>query len=97
MYEGEPLEVKIRKAMNENKPITDGTVPLIYTDKKNGVMPAYDIRTDRFEIARQLEETRQKMNFAKRDELIDFEDDQDVENGTDSQKNTGETSQSETA
>ena len=29
----------------------DGVFPTIYTEKKNGVQPEFDIRTDRFEIA----------------------------------------------
>lgn len=29
----------------------DGVFPTIYTEKKDGVLPEYDIRTDRFEVA----------------------------------------------
>ena len=29
----------------------DGVFPTIYTEKKDGVQPEFDIRTDRFEIA----------------------------------------------
>ena len=29
----------------------DGVFPTIYTEKKDGVRPEYDIRTDRFEVA----------------------------------------------
>ena len=29
----------------------DGVFPTIYTEKKDGVQPEYDIRTDRFEVA----------------------------------------------
>lgn len=50
-YEAEPLEVKMRRILETNEPI-DESLPEIYTDKKDGVLPAYDIRTDRFEIAR---------------------------------------------
>lgn len=42
----------MRKVVNNNEPI-DNVAPLIYTDKKDGVLPQYDHRTDRFEIARQ--------------------------------------------
>lgn len=48
--EGETLEQKIRRIVNNKEPIHDGA-PLIYTERKNGVEPQYDIRTDRFEIA----------------------------------------------
>ena len=29
----------------------DGVFPTIYTEKKDGVQPEFDIRTDRFEVA----------------------------------------------
>ena len=49
-YEGETIEAKIRRITNNKEPIKDGA-PLIYTERKNGVMAEYNIRTDRFEIA----------------------------------------------
>lgn len=49
-YEGETIEAKIRRIVNNKEPITDGA-PIIYTDRKDGIMAAYDIRTDRWEIA----------------------------------------------
>lgn len=49
-YEAEGLEMKIRRMM-EGKEGIEEAVPLIYTDKKDGVLPGYDIRTDRFEVA----------------------------------------------
>jgi hypothetical protein len=48
--EGETIEDKIERVLNNNEPIADGA-PIIYTDRRDGVLPAYDIRTDRFEIA----------------------------------------------
>lgn len=51
-YEAEPREVKLRKIINgEASSMEDGVFPTIYTEKKDGVRPEYDIRTDRFEIA----------------------------------------------
>lgn len=51
-YEAEPREVKLRKIINgEANNMEDGVFPTIYTEKKNGVQPEFDIRTDRFEIA----------------------------------------------
>lgn len=51
-YEAEPREVKLRKIINgESKDMEDGVFPIIYTEKKDGVQPEFDIRTDRFEIA----------------------------------------------
>ena len=48
--EGERIEDKVARLFEENQPINDGA-PLIYTEKKEGVLPAYNIRTDRFAIA----------------------------------------------
>lgn len=51
-YQAEPREVKLRKIINgEAKNMEDGVFPTIYTEKKDGVQPEFDIRTDRFEIA----------------------------------------------
>lgn len=51
-YEAEPREVKLRKIINgESSNMEDGVFPTIYTEKKDGVRPEYDIRTDRFEVA----------------------------------------------
>lgn len=51
-YEAEPREVKLRKIISgESSNMEDGVFPTIYTEKKDGVQPEYDIRTDRFEIA----------------------------------------------
>ena len=48
--EGEPIELKIERVVSNKEPITDGA-PAIYTERKEGVISAYNIRTDRFEIA----------------------------------------------
>ena len=51
-YQAEPREVKLRKIINgESSSMEDGVFPTIYTEKKDGVLPEYDIRTDRFEVA----------------------------------------------
>lgn len=48
--QGETIEQKIMRVVHNNEPITDGA-PIIYTERKDGVLPEHDIRTDRFEIA----------------------------------------------
>lgn len=48
--EGEMLEQKIERIMQNKEPIKDGA-PVIYTERKDGVIAAYNIKTDRFEIA----------------------------------------------
>lgn len=51
-YQAEPREVKLRKIIRgESSNMEDGVFPIIYTEKKDGVLPEYDIRTDRFEVA----------------------------------------------
>ncbi len=70
--EGEEIEVKVRRIMENKEPITDGA-PIIYTDRKDGVLPAYDIRTDRFDIAIEAMDIVTKTNIAKRDEAPKIE------------------------
>lgn len=51
-YQAEPREVKLRKIINgESNDMEDGVFPTIYTEKKDGVQPEFDVRTDRFEVA----------------------------------------------
>lgn len=51
-YQADPREVKLRKIINgESNDMEDGVFPTIYTEKKDGVQPEFDIRTDRFEVA----------------------------------------------
>ena len=51
-YQAEPREVKLRKIISgESNDMEDGVFPTIYTEKKDGLRPEYDIRTDRFEVA----------------------------------------------
>lgn len=51
-YQADPREVKLRKIISgEANNMEDGVFPTIYTEKKDGVRPEFDIRTDRFEVA----------------------------------------------
>lgn len=49
-FDGETIEQKMERVVNNKEPITDGA-PLVFTERKDGVIAAYNIRTDRFEIA----------------------------------------------
>ena len=49
-YEGETIERKIERIIHNKEAITDGA-PIIYTERKDGVVAAYNIRTDRWEVA----------------------------------------------
>lgn len=61
---GESIETKVRRITENNEPITDGA-PIIYTNRDDGVLPAYNIRTDRWEIAQQAMDAVNQANLAK--------------------------------
>lgn len=61
---GESIENKVRKITENNEPITDGA-PIIYTNRDDGVLPAYNIRTDRWEIAQAAMDAVNQANLAK--------------------------------
>ena len=61
---GETIEAKVRRITENNEPITDGA-PIIYTDRDDGVLPAYNIRTDRWEIAQAAMDAVNQANLAK--------------------------------
>lgn len=65
---GELLEQKIERIITNGEPLKDGA-PLIYTDRRDGVQPAYDIRTDRFDIAVDAMDKVTKAKYAKRAEF----------------------------
>lgn len=62
--EGESIENKVRRITENNEPITDGA-PIIYTKREDGVLPAYNIRTDRWEVAQAAMEAVNQANLAK--------------------------------
>lgn len=68
-YEGETIEQKVDRIMNNKEPITDG-VDVIYTNREDGVKPDYDIRTDRWEHAVDAMDKVSKTHMAKREERI---------------------------
>nr|WAE43747.1 MAG: hypothetical protein [Microviridae sp.] len=71
-YEGELIETKIERIITQHEPITDNA-PLVYTERSEGVKPAYDIRTDRFEIAIDAMDIVNKTQQAKREEKFKAE------------------------
>lgn len=64
-YTGETIEAKVRRMTNNKEPIKD-TGPLNYTERKDGVLPEYDIRTDRMEFALEAMDKASKSEIAKR-------------------------------
>ena len=46
---GETIEQRVERIMSNREPIVDSS-PRIYTDRKDGVRPELNIRTDKWEI-----------------------------------------------
>lgn len=65
-YVAEPLEIQLDRMTIENTPISSSGVPMIYTERKDGVKPEHDIRTDRWEIAQRAMKHVSKTEIAKR-------------------------------
>ena len=56
----------MERIINNKEPIKDGA-PIIYTERKHGVAPQYNIRTDRFEIALDAADSIAKSYMARRE------------------------------
>ena len=75
--EGETIEMKVRRIVDNKEPITDGA-PLIY-GPKGEIMAGHNIRTDRFEIAVEATDAISKVTIAKGSEVtIDTKVDTEV-------------------
>lgn len=77
-YEGETIEMKVRRIMANKEPITDGA-PMIYTERADGIQPAYNIRTDRWEVAVDAMNYVDKTMKAKREERHKTEEQKEAE------------------
>jgi hypothetical protein len=64
--EGEPIEHKIERILNNKEPISDSATE-IYTEKNKGVQPEYNIKTDRFELAAEGMDRVQRSISAKKE------------------------------
>lgn len=67
-YQAESLENKVHRILTNKEPIKDGA-PVIYTDRKDGVQPSYNIRTDRFEVAVDAMDKVAKSKIARRENV----------------------------
>ncbi len=65
--DGETIETKIERIMENKEPIKDGA-PEIFTPRKDGVVAAYNIRTDRWEVAAEAMDSIGRERTAKREE-----------------------------
>ena len=61
---GESIEDKVQRITENNEPITDGA-PIIYTNREDGELPAYNIRTDRWDVAQAAMDAVNQANLAK--------------------------------
>ena len=88
-FEGETIETKVRRITENKEPITDGA-PVIYTDRKHGTKPEFNIRTDRFDIALDAMDYVNRSRTAKRLELVKKESSNDeTKQATGDNKGTG--------
>lgn len=71
-YEEEPQEIVILRAITTSEAIT-ATAPQVFTERKDGVRPEFDIRTDRMEVAREAMDLVSKTAIAKRDKAFKAE------------------------
>ena len=69
LYEGDTIEVKVAKLLDSKTPIGDNA-PLNYSERKDGVLPETDIRTDRFDIAQEAMDKAAKSTRAKREASV---------------------------
>lgn len=83
-FEGELLEHKVARITQNKEPITDGA-PIIYTERKDGVRPDYNIRTDRWDIAIDAMDKVNKSKIAKRENDVKDIEVPKIEGGTPSE------------
>ena len=82
VYEGETIETKVSRIINEKAPIEDGA-PIIFTNRADGILPAYDVRTDRWDLAVEAMDVVNKAKIANREEFMKNQAEKDVPNKTD--------------
>ena len=92
--DGESIETKVKRITESKEPIKDGA-PIIYTNREDGVLPAYNIRTDRWEIAQQAMDAVNQANLAKSKNYGQIENQE--ENALDSKELGENSSQQESA
>lgn len=73
--EGQSIEEMMRAAQESKEPIK-ATANINYTERGDGVLPQYDIRTDRFEIARETKSYVDATTYATRMQQDGYKQDQ---------------------
>lgn len=80
MSEGMTIERTVELFMNNQTDI-ERQSPLIYTERKDGIMAGFDIRTDRFEIAIEAMDKSAKSMTAKRQSKMEVVKEDNGEDG----------------
>lgn len=70
--EGMTMEQQVELIMSNKEPIPNAK-DLTYTEKKDGVRPDTDIRTDRFELACEVHDKVEKVKIANREHKAKME------------------------
>ena len=65
--EGESIEQMISRCVESNEPI-ESTAPMIYTEEADGVLPQYDPRTDKTDLALDAIDKYHKSEIARAQE-----------------------------
>lgn len=76
---GETIENKVRRVVLNNEPITDGA-NVIYTEKKQGILPEYDVRRDKFDIAIDAMDLANRTAWSKSNGVLKKESSESVDN-----------------
>lgn len=85
LKEGETIETKIKRIVENKEPISD-TAPIIYTNRDDGVIAGFNIRTDRFDVALAAMDNVNRAKIATRNNKgkePDSEQNKQLETGTD--------------
>lgn len=91
--EGETIETKIEMMMENKEPMGRDGAPIIFTERREGVKPSYNIRTDRFDVALEAMDKVNASYAARREERQAEKETKviDLNNGkTESTQGTGE-------
>ena len=90
IYDGESIETKVERVVQNKEPIEDGA-EIIYTEKKQGVQPQYDIRTDKWEVAQEAMNLAHSNRIAKSDGSLEkWQQEQQQQQQKNENKTSGE-------
>lgn len=67
-YEGETIEEKVRRILEDREPIEDEGIQTLYSARGEGVLPETNIRTDRWDLATEAMDIATKAKQAQRED-----------------------------